>query len=63
VSFAVIERHARRRGDLASVQELTAAIARCCDGCNQRRLPFRWTKDADQVLTKPTPQPTASNHR
>jgi hypothetical protein len=49
--------------DFASVQELIAAIARFCDGWNQRCQPFRWTKDADQVLTKLTPQPTASNHR
>ena len=63
VFFAIIERQALRRGDFASVQELIAAIARFCDGWNQRCQPFRWTKDADQILTKLTPQPTASNHR
>ena len=61
--FAIIERQALRRGDFASVQELIAAIARFCDGWNQRCQPFRWTKDADQILTTLTPQPTASNHR
>ena len=63
VFFSVIERQALRRGDFASVQELIAAIDRFCDGWNQRCQPFRWTKDADQILTTLTPQPTASNHR
>jgi transposase len=63
VFFSIIERQALRRGDFASVQELIAAIDRFCDGWNQRCQPFRWTKDADQILTTLTPQPTASNHR
>jgi hypothetical protein len=32
VFFAIIERQALRRGDLASVEELMAAIRRFCDG-------------------------------
>lgn len=51
VFFAIIERQALRRGDFASVEELMAAIRRFCDGWNQRCQPFRWTKDADQILT------------
>jgi transposase len=50
VFFAIVERQALRRGDFASVQELVTAIGRFCDGWNQRCQPFRWTKDADQVL-------------
>ncbi len=50
VFFAIIERQALRRGDFASVEELVAAIHRFCDGWNQRCQPFRWTKDADQIL-------------
>jgi transposase len=52
VFFAIIERQALRRGDFASVDELVAAIGRFCDGWNQRCQPFRWTKDADQILAK-----------
>jgi transposase len=51
VFFAIIERQALRRGDFASVDDLMAAIRRFCDGWNQRCQPFRWTKDADQILT------------
>jgi transposase len=52
VFFAIIQRQALRRGDFASIQELVAAIGRFCDSWNQRCQPFRWTKDADQVLAK-----------
>jgi hypothetical protein len=34
------------------VEELVAAIGRFCEGWNQRCQPFRWTKDADQILTQ-----------
>jgi hypothetical protein len=61
VFFAIIERQALCRDDFTSVQELIAAIARFCDGWNQRCQPFRWTKDADLILTNRTPQsPTAT---
>jgi hypothetical protein len=50
VFFSIIERQALRRGDFASVAELVAAIGRLCAGWNQRRQPFTWTKDADQIL-------------
>jgi transposase len=57
VFFAIIERQALRRGDFASVQELITAIARFCESWNQRCQPFRWTKDADQILGKLNRQP------
>jgi hypothetical protein len=63
VFFAIIERQALRRGDFASVDELVAAIGRFRDGWNQRRQPFRWTKDADRLLAKLKPQPANGNHR
>jgi transposase len=37
VFFAIIERRALRRGDVASVEELMAAIRRGCDGWNERK--------------------------
>jgi transposase len=60
VFFAIIERQALRRGDFASVEELTAAIRRYCDGWNQRCRPFSWTKDADQILAKLKRQNTSA---
>jgi transposase len=66
VFFAIIQRQALRRGDFASVEELVAAIGRFVDAWNERCQPFRWVKDADQVLTKlgqqPPPQPARSSH-
>jgi transposase len=50
VFFSIIERQALRRGDFASVQELVAAIGRFVDAWNERCQPFRWVKDADQIL-------------
>jgi hypothetical protein len=65
VFLASIERQALRRGDVASIQELMAAIGRCCDGWNQRCRPFCWTKDAEQILAKlkrpPLQQQTTSS--
>jgi transposase len=52
VFFAILERQALRRGDFASVGELTAAIRRFCDGWNQRCQPFCWVRDADEILGK-----------
>ena len=52
VCFAIIERQALGRGDLASVEELMVAIRRFCDGWNQRCRPFTWTMDADQILAR-----------
>jgi transposase len=50
VFFSIIERQALRRGDFASVEELVAAIGRFVDAWNERCQPFRWVKDADQIL-------------
>ena len=62
VFFVIIERQALRRGDLASVDELMAAIRRFCDGWNQRCHPFIWTNDDDQILTKLKRHNTSTNH-
>jgi hypothetical protein len=38
------------------VAELVAAIGRFVDAWNERCQPFRWAKDADQILVKLTGQ-------
>jgi hypothetical protein len=58
--FASIERQALRRGDLASVEDLVAAIGRFCDGWNQRCRPLAWTKDANHILAKLNRQNTSA---
>ena len=50
--FSIITRQAIRRGTFTSVPDLIDAIRTFIDGYNQRCAPFRWTKTADQVLTK-----------
>jgi transposase len=52
VFFAIITRQALRRGDFASVDELTAAIGRFCQAWNQRCQPFGWVKDAEEILVR-----------
>jgi transposase len=52
VFCSTLERQALRRGDFGTVEELVAAIGRFGDGWNHRCQPFRWTKDADQVLVQ-----------
>jgi hypothetical protein len=37
------------------VKELTAAIGRFTDACNERCESFAWTKDADELLAKIRP--------
>ena len=61
--FAIIERQALRRVDFASIEELVTAIARSCDGWNQRYQPFRCAKYADQILAKLKPPITIRNAR
>ena len=56
VFFAITTRQALRRGDFSSVVELVAAIGRFVDAWNERCQPFRWVKDADQILVKLTAQ-------
>jgi transposase len=52
VFFSIIERQALRRGDFASVTDLTTAIHRFCAAWNQQCQPFAWTKPADAILAK-----------
>ena len=55
--FAIATRQALRRGDFSSVAELVAAIDHFVDAWNQRCQPFRWVKDADQILASLKRQP------
>jgi hypothetical protein len=60
VFFAITSRQALRRGDFSSVADLVAAIGRFVDAWNERCQPFRWVRDADQILGKlarPRPRP------
>jgi hypothetical protein len=50
--FSIIECQALRRGDFASVADLTTAIHRFCAAWNQQCQPFAWTKPADAILAK-----------
>lgn len=50
VFFGIITRQAIRRGTFVNVKELTAAISRLSNGCNQRYHPFIWIKTADDIL-------------
>jgi hypothetical protein len=55
IFFGIITRQAIRRGSFRSVTELTTAIGRFIDACNNRCQPFTWTKDADHLLAKIKP--------
>ena len=61
--FAITTRQALRRGDFSSVAELVAAIGRFVDAWNQRCQPFRWVKDADQILASLKRQPSSGTDR
>jgi transposase len=50
--FSVITRQSIRRGSFTSVKELTTAIGAFIDSWNEHPVPFTWTKDADEILTK-----------
>jgi transposase len=52
IFFGIITRQAIRRGSFTSVPDLIGAIRAFIDAYNQRCQPFRWTKTADQILTK-----------
>jgi transposase len=52
IFFGIITRQAIRRGTFTSVPDLIDAIRTFIDAYNQRCEPFRWTKTADQILTK-----------
>jgi len=59
IFFGIITRQAIRRGTFTSVPDLIGAIRAFIDAYNQRCEPFRWTKTADQILTKANPQTTS----
>jgi transposase len=52
IFFGIITRQAIRRGTFTSVPDLIGAIRAFIDAYNERCEPFRWTKTADQILTK-----------
>ena len=55
VFFGIITRQAIRRGSYDSVKQLTAAIERYINAWNERCEPFVWTKTADEIIEKATP--------
>jgi transposase len=59
IFFGIITRQAIRRATFTSVPDLIGAIRAFIDAYNQRCEPFRWTKTADQILTKANPQTTS----
>jgi transposase len=59
IFFGIITRQTIRRGTFTSVPDLIGAIRAFIDAYNQRCKPFRWTKTADQILTKANPQTTS----
>ena len=52
VFFSIADPQALRRGDFPSVEDLTAAISRFCQSCNEHCQPFSWTKPAAEILAK-----------
>jgi len=54
IFFGIITRQAIRRGSFTSVKDLIAAIEAYIDAWNERCQPFKWTKAADEILTKAT---------
>jgi transposase len=59
IFFGIITRQAIRRATFTSVPDLIGAIRAFIDAYNQRCEPFRWTKNADQILDKANPQITS----
>jgi transposase len=59
IFFGIITRQAIRRGTFTSVPDLIGAIRAFIDGYNTRCAPFRWTKTAEQILTKAVRQSTS----
>jgi hypothetical protein len=50
--FSVITRQAIRRPSFTSVKELVAAIGAFIDHWNEHPVPFAWTKEPDEILSK-----------
>jgi hypothetical protein len=59
IFFGIITRQAIRRGTFTSVADLIGAIRAFIDGYNTRCEPFRWTKTAEQILSKASRQTTS----
>jgi transposase len=59
IFFGITTRQAIRRATFTSVPDLISAIRAFIDGYNERCEPFRWTKTADEILTKAKPQTTS----
>jgi hypothetical protein len=55
-------REAIRRGTFRIVKDLTCAIGRFIDACNQRCQPFAWTMGAGQILARPGPCAPGGSH-
>jgi transposase len=63
IFFGIITRQAIRRGTFANVPDLITAIRRFIDAYNDRCEPFKWTKTADQILTKANrPKTSGTGH-
>jgi Integrase core domain len=52
IFFGIITRQAIRRGTFTDVAELENAIRNYIDAYNERATPFKWTKNADELLEK-----------
>jgi len=63
IFFGIITRQAIRRGTFTSVKDLIGAIETFIDGWNDRCEPFKWTKDADDILTRAKDRKQTSNTR
>jgi transposase len=50
--FGLLTEHALRRGSHTSVPELRRAIVEFIEAHNESNKPFRWTKSADEILSK-----------
>ena len=50
--FAQITARRIRRGSYSSVDDLTAAIYDCLAQHNEKPKPFKWTKTAEDILTR-----------
>jgi transposase len=59
IFFGIITRQAIRRDTFTSVPDLIGAIRAFIDGYNTRCEPFRWTKTAEQILSKASRQTTS----
>jgi len=59
IFFGIITKQAIRRGSFSNIKELVAAIRRFIDAWNERCEPFKWTKEADELINKATRKKTS----